>query len=185
MRPDLSGGATRWSSRRSPMSLVLLVGAGVFLRSWQQMLAVDPGFGRAPTSVLSVMVPVARRLPTTPCSVRGVCSNAFGRCPASKPPASSGRCRSSSPPAPPTSRSTVVFHPLAGRPSAPTAREWTAGSSTRPAWRSWLAARSTMVTGATVGPWPSSVRRWPVATGRTATHWAASSAGRIRPRPTW
>jgi putative ABC transport system permease protein len=40
------------------MSLVILVGAGVFLRSWQQMLAVDPGFGRAPTSVLSVMVPV-------------------------------------------------------------------------------------------------------------------------------
>ncbi len=40
------------------ISLVLLVGAGVFLRSWQQMLAVDPGFGRAPTSVLSVMVPV-------------------------------------------------------------------------------------------------------------------------------
>jgi predicted permease len=41
------------------MSLVLLVGAGLFLRSWQQMLAADPGFGHAPTSVLSVMVPVA------------------------------------------------------------------------------------------------------------------------------
>jgi predicted permease len=40
------------------ISLVLLVGAGLFLLSWQQMLAVDPGFGRAPTSVLSVMVPV-------------------------------------------------------------------------------------------------------------------------------
>jgi predicted permease len=39
------------------MSLVLLVGAGLFLRSWQQMLAVDPGFGRAPTSILAIMLP--------------------------------------------------------------------------------------------------------------------------------
>jgi predicted permease len=39
------------------MSLVLAVGAGLFLRSWQQMLNVDPGFGRAPTSVLSIWVP--------------------------------------------------------------------------------------------------------------------------------
>ncbi|HEY1307675.1 MAG TPA: ABC transporter permease [Vicinamibacterales bacterium] len=41
-------------------SLVLLVGAGLFLRSWQEMLAIDPGFGRAPTAILSVMLPVAR-----------------------------------------------------------------------------------------------------------------------------
>ena len=45
------------------MSLVLLVGAGLFLRSWQQTLAVDPGFGRAPTAILSVMVPVAGTTP--------------------------------------------------------------------------------------------------------------------------
>jgi predicted permease len=42
------------------MSLVLLVGAGLFVRSWQQTLAVDPGFGHAPTAILSVMMPVAR-----------------------------------------------------------------------------------------------------------------------------
>ena len=45
------------------MSLVLLVGAGLFLRSWQQILAVDPGFGRAPTSVLAIMVPVTKTTP--------------------------------------------------------------------------------------------------------------------------
>ena len=45
------------------MSLVLLVGAGLFLRSWQQMLAVDPGFGRAPTSILALWMPVTRSTP--------------------------------------------------------------------------------------------------------------------------
>jgi predicted permease len=45
------------------MSLVLLVGAALFLRSWQQTLTVDPGFGRAPTSILSVMLPVTRSTP--------------------------------------------------------------------------------------------------------------------------
>ena len=60
-------GALRWRNglvvAQIAMSLVLLVGAGFFLRSWQQMLAVDPGFGRAPTSILSLWMPVARSTP--------------------------------------------------------------------------------------------------------------------------
>jgi predicted permease len=56
-------GTLRWRNvlvvAQVAMSLVLLVGAGLFLRSWQQMLGVDPGFGRAPTSVLSLWVPAA------------------------------------------------------------------------------------------------------------------------------
>jgi predicted permease len=60
-------GPLRWRNAlvvaQVAMSLVLLVGAGMFLRSWQQMLAVDPGFGRTPTSVVSLMMPVARSTP--------------------------------------------------------------------------------------------------------------------------
>ena len=36
---------------------MLLVGAGLFLRDFQQLLAVDPGFGRAPAALLSLVVP--------------------------------------------------------------------------------------------------------------------------------
>jgi predicted permease len=60
-------GPLRWRSAlivaQIAMSLVLLVGAGLFLRSWQQALAVDPGFGRAPTAVLSIMMPVTGLTP--------------------------------------------------------------------------------------------------------------------------
>jgi predicted permease len=60
-------GSLRWRNvlvvAQIAMSLVLLVGAGLFLRSWQQTLTVDPGFGRAPTSILSVLLPVARSTP--------------------------------------------------------------------------------------------------------------------------
>jgi predicted permease len=42
------------------VSLVLLVGAGLFLRSFQQLNAIDPGFGHAPAGMLSIMVPNTR-----------------------------------------------------------------------------------------------------------------------------
>ncbi len=60
-------GPIRWRNvmvvAQIAISLVLLVGAGLFLRSWQRTLAVDPGFGQAPTSILSVLMPAT---PSTP-----------------------------------------------------------------------------------------------------------------------
>jgi predicted permease len=60
-------GPLRWRNAmvvaQIAMSLVLLVGAGLFLRSWQRTLAVDPGFGRAPTAILSVILPATRSAP--------------------------------------------------------------------------------------------------------------------------
>ena len=66
-RGNNAPGPRRWRSAlvvaQVALSLILLVGAGMFLRSWQKTLTVDPGFGRAPTSVLSVMVPVTESTP--------------------------------------------------------------------------------------------------------------------------
>ena len=42
------------------LSLVLLVGAGLFLRSFQQTLSVDPGFGCEPTAIMTFNVPLSR-----------------------------------------------------------------------------------------------------------------------------
>jgi predicted permease len=64
---SVAPGPLRWRSvlviAQIAMSLVLLVGAGLFLRSWQRMLAVDPGFGRAPTSILSVLMSTTQSTP--------------------------------------------------------------------------------------------------------------------------
>ena len=75
-RPDLVGalksdtrgggrpGHRRWRNAlviaQVTVSLVLLVGAGLFLRSFQRVLAVDPGFGREPAAILSFIVPATR-----------------------------------------------------------------------------------------------------------------------------
>ena len=60
-------GPLRWRNAmvvaQIAMSLVLLVGAGLFLRSWQQTLGVDPGFGRRPTAILSVIMPISGLAP--------------------------------------------------------------------------------------------------------------------------
>ena len=105
------------------MSLVLLVGAGLFLRSWQQKLSVDPGFGRAPTALVSVMMPVAQSTPDAAVLARDVSSSAFGRSRVRRPSASCGHCRSSSPRARPTSRSTASCRREDRRRSAPAGRE--------------------------------------------------------------
>ena len=75
-RPDLAStlksetagggqpGQLRWRNAlivtQLTVSLVLLVGAGLFLRSVQEVQAVDTGFGREPTALMTFMVPTTR-----------------------------------------------------------------------------------------------------------------------------
>ena len=60
-------GQMRWRNAlvvtQLTVSLVLLVGAGLFLRSFQQAQLVDPGFGREPTALMTFMVPATRFTP--------------------------------------------------------------------------------------------------------------------------
>lgn len=57
-------GQVRWRNAlvitQLTVSLVLLIGAGLFLRNFQKVLAVDPGFGHAPTAVARVELPPYR-----------------------------------------------------------------------------------------------------------------------------
>ena len=78
-RPDVSGalrsesagggqpGQLRWRNAlvvaQLTISLVLLVGAGLFLRSFQQAQSVDLGFGREPTAILTFLTPATRFAP--------------------------------------------------------------------------------------------------------------------------
>ena len=57
-------GGLRWRNAlvviQLTVSLVLLVGAGLFLRSLQAAADVDPGFGQTPTAIMRVAVPGTR-----------------------------------------------------------------------------------------------------------------------------
>ena len=57
-------GQLRWRNAlvvtQLTVSLVLLIGAGLFLRSFQEVQAVDIGFGREPTALMTFMVPTTR-----------------------------------------------------------------------------------------------------------------------------
>lgn len=50
----------RWPAHNSAISLVLLVGVGLFLLSLQQAQSVDPGLGREPTALMTLRVPATR-----------------------------------------------------------------------------------------------------------------------------
>ena len=78
-RPDVAGalrsenagggqpGQLRWRNAlvvtQLAISLVLLVGAGLFLRSFQRVQSVDPGFGREPTALMTFLAPATRFAP--------------------------------------------------------------------------------------------------------------------------
>ena len=63
------------------ISLVLLVGAGLFLRSFQQVQAVDPGFGREPAAVMTFLTPTTRFTPDEARASRGASSTASATLP--------------------------------------------------------------------------------------------------------
>ena len=71
LRSESAGGGQpgqlRWRNAlviaQLTISLVLLVGAGLFLRSFQQVQSVDPGFGREPTALLTFLTPATRFTP--------------------------------------------------------------------------------------------------------------------------
>lgn len=60
-------GQLRWRNvlvvAQFTLSLILLVGAGLFLRSFQSIQAVNPGFGHEPTAIMTVMAPMTRFTP--------------------------------------------------------------------------------------------------------------------------
>ena len=68
LKSDTAGGdqpgQLRWRNAlvvtQLTVSVVLLVGAGLFLRSSQQTQAVDPGFGREPTAIMTFVTPATR-----------------------------------------------------------------------------------------------------------------------------
>ena len=78
-RPDVAGalrsenagggepGQLRWRNAlvvaQVAISLVLLVGAGLFLRSFQRVQSVDPGFGHEPAALMTFMTPATRFTP--------------------------------------------------------------------------------------------------------------------------
>ncbi len=68
LRDESAGGGQRGKARlRSVLvvcqvsfSLVLLVVAGLFLRSFEQVQSIDAGFGKEPTAIMSFLVPATR-----------------------------------------------------------------------------------------------------------------------------
>ena len=62
-------GQLRWRNAlvvtQLTLSLILLVGAGLFLRSYQSVQAVDPGFGQEPTAIITLTAPATRFTPET------------------------------------------------------------------------------------------------------------------------
>ena len=71
LRSESAGGGQpaqlRWRNAlvvvQLTISLVLLVGAGLFLRSFQRVQSVDPGFGREPTALMTFQTPATRFAP--------------------------------------------------------------------------------------------------------------------------
>ena len=68
LKDDSAGGGQRGRTRlrdalvvaQVAVSTLLLVAAGLFLRSFQRLQSVDPGFGREPSAIVSILIPSDR-----------------------------------------------------------------------------------------------------------------------------
>jgi hypothetical protein len=168
------------------VAALLVLGAGLLVRSTMELRRVDPGFEADRVVAVSLNLPGARYRVRRPSSRSSMtCGPGSGRCPTwsrwpspRRSPFGTGapRATSSSPAAPPTRTarrsSGAVRHPA-------TSRRWASHSSP--------AAPSPMPTsGVAMAPMASrsSTRRWPAATSQAKTPWGSGSRRTVsRTRP--
>ena len=95
---NVSGGTSSRRIRRAlvvaefALAIVLLVGAGLLVRSWWHVNNIDPAFRPERVLVMQITAPPAFSVPRSGPTCTTACSNRFRRCLVSRAPASSTIC---------------------------------------------------------------------------------------------